>query len=74
MELLDSAVINFSKGKIIPVSFRWYGRDYEINRINLTFNRRDGDRKYLCFAVDTAGMAVELRLDTKDLKFFIIHE
>lgn len=74
MEQLDSATINFVRGKIIPVSFRWYGRDYEVARINLVFTRKDGDRKYLCFSVDTAGMCCELRLDTKDLKFFIIHD
>lgn len=74
MEQLDSATINFARGKIIPVSFCWYGRDYEIARINLVFTRKDGDRKYLCFSVDTGGMSVELRLDTTDLRFFIIHE
>lgn len=74
MELLDQTTVTFFKGKIVPVGFTWYGREYVIDHINLNFNRRDGDRKYLCFAVDTSGMSVELRLDLTDLKFFIIHE
>lgn len=74
MELLEQATITFSKGKINPVSFRWYGRDYEVSNINLIFNRRDGTRKYLCFAIDTSGMSVELRLDTGDLHWWIEHE
>lgn len=71
MELLDQTTVNFYKNKIVPVGFRWYGRDYEIKRINLIFSRRDGDRKYICFSVDTAGMSAELRMDTINFQFSI---
>lgn len=74
MELLPSATFSFAKGKIIPQTFSWYGRDYQVRKINLVFTRQDAGRKYLCFAIETDGACMELRLDRQDLRVFIVHE
>jgi hypothetical protein len=61
----------FWGGKVYPLRFIWNGRRHEVKRVNLVFERRDGGRKYLCFAVDTGGMVAELVMDTQNFQFSI---
>lgn len=67
---LDGAVgveVGFWGTRVIPLRFVWNGRRYEVKRITMNFERRDGGRRYKCFAVDTGGMVAELRLDREEL-------
>ncbi|TSC84545.1 MAG: hypothetical protein G01um101416_1059 [Microgenomates group bacterium Gr01-1014_16] len=67
-------VVEFEGGKIRPVRF-WRGtREYEVKGIPMVFERRDGGRKYMCFAVDTGAMMAELRLDLQNFQFSICKE
>lgn len=55
--------------KIYPIRFTWNGRRYEVKRITMKFERKDGGRNYLCFAVDAGTMMAELVLDRTDLQW-----
>lgn len=58
---------SFWGARIFPLRFVWRGRRYEVKRVALRFERKDGGRKYLCFDVDTGGMVAELALDKENL-------
>jgi len=64
-------MVKFTQGKIKPEMFWLNGREYLIKNIALIFERNDGGRKYLCFAVDTGGMMAELVMDKQDLNWRI---
>ncbi|MEK9201146.1 MAG: hypothetical protein AAB909_04205 [Patescibacteria group bacterium] len=61
----------FSYGRAWPEKFWWHGREYQVVTINLIFQRKDGGRKYTCFAVSTATLEVELDLDRDDLTWIL---
>jgi hypothetical protein len=66
MEVINERIgvlVQFMNGIAKPVIFSWRGRKYKIERISLTFDRKDGGRKILCFSVDTGGMMAELAMD-----------
>ncbi|KKT97424.1 MAG: hypothetical protein UX80_C0009G0032 [Candidatus Amesbacteria bacterium GW2011_GWA2_47_11b] len=65
-------VVRFSQGKVKPETFWWNGREYQVERIPLIFERKDGGRKYLCFSVDCGGMIAELVMDKEDLTWRLI--
>lgn len=62
-----NVLVKFFEGKTTPTLFEWRGRSYQIKRISMTFDRSDGGKKFMCFAVDTGGMMAELALDRWDL-------
>lgn len=66
------AWVRFSGGKTEPIIFEWRERRYNVKRIALVFDRRDGNRRFLCFAVDTGGMMAELALDRDNLVWKIV--
>lgn len=61
--------MRFTGGKIQPEVFWLNGREYRVKSIALVFERSDGGRKYLCFAVDTGGMIAELVMDKVDFSW-----
>jgi hypothetical protein len=61
-----NVLVKFAYGKTTPVIFEWRGRRFTIQRISLIFDRNDGGRKFMCFAVDTGGMVAELTMDRTD--------
>lgn len=67
-------LVEFEGGQVRPVRF-WRGmREYEVKNIPMIFERQDGGRKYMCFAVDTGEMMAELRLDLQSFRFSICKE
>jgi len=60
-------IVEFSEGKVKPVRF-WRGmREYEVKNVPMIFERQDGGRRYMCFAVDTGGIMAELVMDKESL-------
>lgn len=64
-------IVRFGGGKVIPVSFEWKNRKYEVKSVPMRFERRDGERKYLCFNVSTEGMMAELVMDRESFDWRI---
>ncbi len=62
-------VVRFSQGKVKPEVFWLNGREYRVRDITLVFERSNGGRKYLCFAVDTGGMMAELVMDKQNFSW-----
>jgi hypothetical protein len=59
--------VQFIGSKVVPISFIENGREHLVRKIALQFWRRDGNRKYLCFALSTFGRDVELAWSLDDL-------
>jgi hypothetical protein len=59
--------VGFWGRRMTPLRFVWNGRRHEVKRVTMNFERTDGGKKYMCFAVDTGGMVAELVLDREDL-------
>jgi hypothetical protein len=59
--------VGFWGRRMMPLRFVWGGRRHEVKQVTLKFERKDGGRKYLGFAVDTGQMLAELLLDKEDL-------
>ncbi len=57
----------FEKGSVFPVKFFIGMREVEVQKINLVYQRKDGGKKFLCFAVSTLGFETELRFDRDNL-------
>jgi len=64
-----NVLVKFFDGKTSPTLFEWRGRSYQIKRISLIFDRTDGGKRFLCFAVDTGGMMAELVFNRQDLNW-----
>ena len=65
-------IVEFSEGKVKPVRF-WRGmREYEVKNVPMIFERSDGGRKYMCFAVDTGGMMAELAMDCQSYQWLVV--
>ncbi len=63
---------DFKWGKVTPISFVWKGRKFEVGRVTITFERKDGGRKFICFGVETTGMMAELAWDIQAMKWLIV--
>ncbi len=61
----------FWGSKLTPLRFVWNGRRHEIKRVNMTFERSNGGKRYLCFAVETGGMVAELALEKENLRWSV---
>ena len=74
MEIMNERIVvgvEFALGKVVPRWFEWKGREYQVKRVPMVFERKDGGRKYLCFSVDASGMMVELVMDKEELSWRI---
>ena len=66
-------VVRFGGGKVKPEEFELNGRWYRVKQITLVWQKQDGQRKYMCFSVDTGGMLAELRMDLQNFQFSIFN-
>ncbi|HJZ05098.1 MAG TPA: hypothetical protein VJ327_04530 [Patescibacteria group bacterium] len=74
METVNERIVvgvEFALGKVTPRWFGWRGREYQVKRVPMVFERKDGGRRYICFNVTTDGMIAELSLDTQNFQFSI---
>ncbi len=61
--------VSFWGSRVVPTRFVWDGRRHDVKRINMKFERKNAGRRYLCFALDTGSMLVELAMDREDLSW-----
>ncbi|MFH1009725.1 MAG: hypothetical protein V1784_00645 [bacterium] len=45
----------FRKGKLMPLKFRWKGREYRVQQINCGWNTDEGETRFHHFAVMSEG-------------------
>lgn len=72
METINESVgveVSFGDDRVSPTRFVWRNRNYEVRRVTMQYERKDGGKRFLCFAVDTGGMTAELVMDTTDFKW-----
>jgi hypothetical protein len=48
-----------------PVSFRWHGREYSVEKVHLVYEAWEGDTRFLLYSLTAGGTFLELRYDMK---------
>ncbi len=59
--------VYFGPGQVRPRKFIWHGRKYEIQKVNLTYAKRDGRVKFYYFAVSDSTNYFKLEFNTETL-------
>lgn len=74
LEKVDEAIevsVNFCGQKIMPTFFKWRGKTYHIDKLNLVHRERDGSDKIYYFSVSDKVNYFRLAFFTKDLSWRI---
>ncbi len=61
--------VDFAGPKIHPLAFVWNGRKYVVQKVNLVYKRRDGNRELWCFAVSDAANSYVLLYDPENMRW-----
>jgi hypothetical protein len=61
----------FHQGSAEPMTFKWSGRYYQINKINLVHSEHDGREMIYYFSVSNDTAAYRLSFRTKSLKWML---
>ena len=61
----------FRKNQIQPAVFFWHGRQIKIDKINLAHTSKEGSNLFYHFSVSSAGNFYKLKLDQRNLKWFL---
>ncbi len=64
-------LVSFKTKKIIPSLFRWRGKDYRIEKVNMIHKERDGSDKIYYFSVSDKTNFFRLAYFTRDLSWRI---
>lgn len=59
----------FKRDKVDPVLFKWNGRQYKVDHVNLVHTERLGREKFFIFSVSDNANAYRLRFSTETLKW-----
>lgn len=62
-----SVVAIFKNGQAVPHSFRWRGRKYLVEKVNLVHEEKRGKEILFCFSVSSGGNSYELIFDNLHL-------
>ncbi len=62
-------IVAFKKDGVEPVVFKWNGRQYKVDHVNLVHTERLGREKFFIFSVSDAVNAFRLRFSTESLKW-----
>lgn len=62
-------IVAFKKDGVEPVVFKWNGRQYKVDRVNLVHTERLGREKFFIFSVSDNVNAYRLRFSTETLKW-----
>lgn len=62
-------IVAFKKDRADPVLFKWNGRQYKVDHVNLVHTERLGREKFFIFSVSDAVNAFRLRFSTESLKW-----
>ena len=60
-------LVSFSGRKIQPVAFRWGQKRYRVDRLNLTYRRRNGKHLFYHFTVTAGADVFDLCFDPETL-------
>lgn len=64
-------LVRFNKKKVEPAVFKWKGRVYNIEKVNLVHRQKQGDDKIYYFSVSDAANFFRLAFHTRDLSWRI---
>lgn len=56
----------FKAGKIIPVAFKWHQDMYKIEKINLSYEEKNGQYKKFIYSVSIHDTIYKISLNEKD--------
>jgi hypothetical protein len=62
-------LVKFSARKVEPTFFKWNGRTYRINKLNLVHKEKAGDDKIYYFSVSDSLNFFRLAFFTRDLSW-----
>lgn len=62
---------SFTAELVMPVSFKWKGREYQVKKLNLVHKERDGNDKVYYFSVSDEANYFRLAFFTRDLSWRI---
>jgi len=74
LEKVDEPIevlVNFNQHKVMPVSFKWRGKIYAIEKLNLVHKERSGNDKIYYFSVSDKINYFRLAFFTRDLSWRI---
>ena len=63
--------VNFNSRQVIPVFFKWRGRTYQVDKLNLAHKERDGNDKIYYFSVSDKANYFRLAFFTRVLSWRI---
>jgi NADPH-dependent ferric siderophore reductase len=63
--------VDFFGHKVTPLAFVWSGKKYVIDKVNLVYKRRDGQRELWCFAVSDRANSYVLLYDPEQLRWIL---
>ena len=64
-------LVKFNQNKVVPTFFKWRGKTYKIEKINLIHRERDGNDKKYYFSVSDNANYFRLAFSTRDLSWRI---
>ncbi len=62
-------LVKFNKEKVEPTFFKWRGKTYRVEKINLVHKQRDGNDKIYYFSVSDSANFFRLAFFTRDLSW-----
>ena len=62
----------FKDGKILPCKFFWHGREYLVQKINLTYHHFEGRAKIYYFAVSDSVNYFKLQFNADNLNWTLL--
>ncbi|MFH0852972.1 MAG: hypothetical protein V1853_01020 [bacterium] len=65
------ALVAFHNRKVEPIAFHWGKNRYQVDKVNLTYRRRDGGKLYYHFAVSSGGNTFDLCFDSVTLEWYL---
>jgi hypothetical protein len=65
------ALVRFGAKEVFPTFFKWRGKTYKIEKLNLVHKERDGNDKIYYFSVSDDANFFRLAFFTRDLSWQI---
>lgn len=69
-EKIDIIVV-FEQDKARPYSFKWGGKKYVVEKINLVYAKNTGTGKFLYYSVTAEGNYFKLIFDTNEMMWWV---
>jgi hypothetical protein len=66
-----NVLAKFEGVKVLPVYFKWRGKTYKVEKLNLVHKERDGNDKIYYFSVSDNANFFRLAFFTRDLSWKI---